>query len=264
MPILPPFVGNLEHDLRRLANPPESPVWAPQLESPFPASQLSEERRFLKRLLESPSTRLTDQFRAALEEWVQAAQEIEDQAVKVEADGSYILAKPEWFTATVANPVMRQVWLKPILKAATSLVTPSVCVSTPAVLTTPPADAKGTGQEKSGAGSDKTREELLAELKPADQKAYYAYAYAEMNLGRTTDPQAHQWLTDNGLPEERDSPELARELAGYKLPTLATWSKQVRNARKVLGEQKRSQRAGRVTGRSIIQGRELDHQGTDA
>jgi hypothetical protein len=81
-----------------------------------------------------------------------------------------------------------------------------------------------------------------------------------MKLGATTDRQAHQWLSDNGLPDERDSPELARELASYKLPTLATWSKQLRNARRALNEQKHTRRAGRATGSSVVKGDELEHQ----
>ncbi len=106
------------------------------------------------------------------------------------------------------------------------------------------------GQEQSPPSP--TRESLLGNLEPADRKAYYTYAYAESNLETTTDRQAYQWLSDNGLPDERDSPELAMELTGYTLPSFPTWSKQVRNARRVLGEQKNTPRAGRSAGGGSI------------
>jgi hypothetical protein len=103
------------------------------------------------------------------------------------------------------------------------------------------------------------REAVLRELEPADQKAYYTYAYAEMNLGTATGRQAYGWLTANGLPDE-DSPKLAKVLTGYKLPSFATWSRQVRTARKALGEQKHTQRAGRSLGGSVVPASDLDSQ----
>ncbi len=107
--------------------------------------------------------------------------------------------------------------------------------------------------------SGDAREAVLQQLEPADQKAYCTYAYAETNLGTTTDRQAYQYLSDNGLPDEKDSPELARVLANYTLPTFATWSKQLRNARRTLGEQKHTRRAGRSTGgASIVPASDLD------
>ena len=121
----------------------------------------------------------------------------------------------------------------------------------------------GKGEGDGGTGSDKTREELLAELQSSDLKAYYTYAWAERKLGTTTDRQAHQWLMDNVLPDERDSPELATKLAGYKLPPFDNWSRYLRSAGKALGEQKHSGRAGRATGGSVVQGEEIDHQGSD-
>jgi len=103
------------------------------------------------------------------------------------------------------------------------------------------------------------REGILRTLEPADRKAYYTYAYAETKLGATTDRQAYQWLKDNGLPDERESLELAKLLAGYTLPTFATWTRKLRNARRVLEEQKHTSRAGRAAGSgSIVGSRELD------
>jgi hypothetical protein len=109
--------------------------------------------------------------------------------------------------------------------------------------------------------SGAAREAVLRQLEPADLKAYYAYAFAEMKLGATTDQQAYQWLSDNGLPDEKDSPELAKTLVGYTLPTFATWSKQLRNARRALGEQKHGRRAGRTPGgASVVHASDLDSQ----
>ncbi len=135
---------------------------------------------------------------------------------------------------------------------------------------TPPAD-KEKKAEGNGGGDSKqknppsppdpaaARQAALEELRPADLKAYYSYGYAESKLGATTDRQAYQWLKENGLPDERELPELTESLADYKLPSLATWSKQIRNARAMLGEQKHTRRAGRAAGsRSIVASRELD------
>jgi len=107
--------------------------------------------------------------------------------------------------------------------------------------------------------SGDVQETLLQRMEPADRKAYYTYAYAESKLGDTTDRQAYQWLSDNGLPDESDSIELAKALADYVLPTFATWSKQLRNARKTLGKQKHTRRAGRHSGSaSVVPVSELD------
>jgi hypothetical protein len=131
-----------------------------------------------------------------------------------------------------------------------------------------PNKSEGTGRavaapEQPAIASDDARKAALLALEPADQRAYYTYAYAEMKLGTTTDRQAHQWLSDNGLPDEKDSPELAKALGNYKLPTLATWSKQLRNARLALREQKHTRRAGRSPGGSVVPASDLDSQ-TDA
>jgi hypothetical protein len=123
-----------------------------------------------------------------------------------------------------------------------------------------PATAQQGEDEKGGAGSTVDREAILRSLEPAELKAYYAYAYAEMNLGDTTVRQAYDWLSDNGLPDEKDSPELAEELAGYKLPSFDTWSRQLRSATKALGEQRYTRRAGRSSGGSVIPGSALDSQ----
>jgi hypothetical protein len=128
-----------------------------------------------------------------------------------------------------------------------------------------PEESEGNGgagstPEQWATASGATREATRLKLEPADQKAYYTYSYAESKLGTTTDQQAHKWLSDNGLPDEKDSPELAKALAGYRLPSFPTWSKQVRNARRALGEQKHTRRTGRSPGGSVLPASELDSQ----
>ena len=118
----------------------------------------------------------------------------------------------------------------------------------------------GSAPVQPAVSSDPTWEALLGTMEPADQKAYYTYAYAESKLETTTDCQAYEWLKDNGLPDETDSPELAKALAGYKPPSFATWSKQLRNARRVLGQQKHTRRAVRSSGGTIVPAAEVDSQ----
>jgi len=131
-----------------------------------------------------------------------------------------------------------------------------------ATLITAKQTLDGSGRSDSGGGEIQSDDagvpnklERLATIRAADKKAYFTYAYAETNLGHVTDKRAYEWLKDNGLPDEVQSPELANELAGYELPAFPTWAKQVRNARKVLGEQKYEKRADKKPGRSIVSGR---------
>jgi hypothetical protein len=74
----------------------------------------------------------------------------------------------------------------------------------------------------------------------ADKKAYFTYSYVEFKIVKPTDRDAYDWLKENGLPDEREASDLAKELTGYTLPAFDTWSRQLRNARKALGEQKHS------------------------
>jgi len=77
---------------------------------------------------------------------------------------------------------------------------------------------------------------------------------------RVTDKDAYGWLEQNGFPDEKDSPQLAAEFAGYRLPAFDTWSRQVRNARNVLNGQKHRSRTAREAGRSIARGRDIERQ----
>jgi len=129
--------------------------------------------------------------------------------VKVEADGSSILANPEWFTATVANPVMRQVWLKPILKAATSLVTPSVCVSTPAGSATPPAGNTGEGEGTGGAADRERTAETQGRGNPADDSSFRPASETATRFDFSSLKRLRAFLTQH--PEVRTSRPISLE-----------------------------------------------------
>jgi hypothetical protein len=136
---------------------------------------------------------------------------------------------------------------------------------------TPPPPAKTeTSEGKGGAGPtpeqpatdpNAKRKEVLAGLQPADRKAYLAYQYAEtMAEKRLQDREAYDWLHENGIDAGKGD---VGELADYKLPVFDTWAKQLRNARKPLGEQKYTRRGGRNTGRSIVSEREIEYRGPE-
>jgi len=102
------------------------------------------------------------------------------------------------------------------------------------------------------------RYEKLKALRAAQRKAYYSFLYAESKAEkRLEDREAHDLLQEEGIaPDEEES----GELVDYELPAFDTWSRQVRSARKALGEQKYTPRRGRSTSRSIVKGGEIDHQ----
>ncbi len=105
------------------------------------------------------------------------------------------------------------------------------------------------------------RKEVMDGLEPADRKAYLAFQYAEkMAEKQLQDHEAYDWLKENGI--ETDKSDVG-ELADYDLRTFETWAKQLRNARKPLGEQKYTRRAGRGKGRSIVTGQEIECPGRD-
>ena len=53
-------------------------------------------------------------------------------------------------------------------------------------------------------------------------------------------------------------PAIGGELTDYHLPGFSTWSRQLREARKVLGESKYTRRAGRPTGKSIVRREDIE------
>jgi hypothetical protein len=100
--------------------------------------------------------------------------------------------------------------------------------------------------------------DILAHLEPAARKAYFAFVYAESKAGKQVgDREAYNLLNEEGIPDDAGS---RGELADYRLPAFETWVRQLRTARRALGEQKYNRRAGRPTGKSIVKGHEIEHQ----
>jgi hypothetical protein len=116
----------------------------------------------------------------------------------------------------------------------------------------------GSAPEHLAPDPNAKRKEVLEGLQPADRKAYFAYQYAEtMAEKRLQDREAYDWLNENGIDASKGD---VGELAEYKLPAFDTWAKQLRNARRPLGEQKYTPRGGRAAGRSIVAEKEVEYQ----
>jgi hypothetical protein len=122
--------------------------------------------------------------------------------------------------------------------------------------TIPPVVNNGSYNQATGSTDPNVeREQVLVGLQPADRKAFLAYHYAErMTEKRLQDREAYDWLKENEIDAGKGD---VGELADYRLPAFDTWGKQLRNARKPLGEQKYTRRSGRHTSRSIVSGREI-------
>jgi hypothetical protein len=125
------------------------------------------------------------------------------------------------------------------------------------------AEDEGNGGTRTASGKEQSpiatgRESVLRQLQPADRKAYLSFQYVESKAGkRLEDREAYNLLKEEGIPTDKGD---LGELADYELPIFATWSKQVRNARKPLDEQKYTCRGGRDAGRSIVLGRKIEYQ----
>jgi len=84
---------------------------------------------------------------------------------------------------------------------------------------------------------------------PGARKAYLSYILATQEKEKDlTDQQAHEFL------KEYDFKQLGREedLYDYELPKVDSWSRQLRTARKALGEEKQEHRYRRPHGRSVV------------
>jgi hypothetical protein len=104
--------------------------------------------------------------------------------------------------------------------------------------------------EQSEIISGTDRETILLQLQPADRKAYLSFQYAESKAGkRLQDQEAYELLNEESIPTDQGD---LGELTDYELPTKETWTRQVRNARYALGEQKYTPRAGRSIGGSVV------------
>lgn len=99
--------------------------------------------------------------------------------------------------------------------------------------------------------------EKLASVQAAERKAYHAFSTAELRAERRLeDREAYDLLEENGLPGNMND---CLELTDYTLPQFETWARQLRAARKALGEQKYTRRTGRPLSGSIAKAKELDH-----
>ncbi len=122
---------------------------------------------------------------------------------------------------------------------------------------THPATADGgAGHDDESAAAKKA---ILKQMESAVRKAYWSYQYAVTKVEKKEleDREAYQLLEDEGIPADKGD---LGELKGYELPLFDTWSRQLRNARKALGEQKYTARSGRDTGRSIVSGDRIEYQ----
>lgn len=90
-------------------------------------------------------------------------------------------------------------------------------------------------------------EQLLSKYKPCEQKAYLSWKVAEgRNPPDLKDKAAYEWL------READDEHFSAELAGYRLPSMDSWIRYVREVRKGLGESKHRSRKDRPHGPSIV------------
>jgi hypothetical protein len=105
------------------------------------------------------------------------------------------------------------------------------------------------------------REELVQTMEASVRLAYLAYAYAESKEGKPLeDREAYNLLKEEGIPEGAGD---RGELAEYKLPAFDTWARYLREARKILNEQKYTRRSGRSTGKSIVNPDQIEQSGTE-
>jgi hypothetical protein len=128
-----------------------------------------------------------------------------------------------------------------------------------AVTTPEPADLLKSDEHGDSDATPETvtqpsRDVLLRRMEPAARLAYLAYCYAEAKVERRLeDREAFDWLKENGFDED------AGELVEYQLPrALDTWTRQLRSARNLLGEQKYTRRRGRSYGSSVVRQDEID------
>jgi hypothetical protein len=106
---------------------------------------------------------------------------------------------------------------------------------------------------RQGGESDEARNEKVTSLKPSVKNAYFAYEYAKLeNDNRELeDREAYDWLKKGGLTD-------CDELQGYQLPHFETFARQLREARKALGENKHTRRYKRSHGRSVVLRRDIE------
>jgi hypothetical protein len=103
------------------------------------------------------------------------------------------------------------------------------------------------GRKEKGGSANLPREEALKQLRDAERKAYASLKAAEVVAEKVfnRDDDAYDYLKAEGIPDDAG-------LDDYSLPSLDTWKRQLRGARKALDEQKYNRRAGRTHGKSIV------------
>lgn len=113
------------------------------------------------------------------------------------------------------------------------------------------------------AATKETRENAaFASMGEAVKCAYWSFTFAcqENNHKPMSDRDAYdwyeQWSKTKAAREARGIPELD----GYKLPRFDTWTRQLRDARKAVGEQKNTPRADRPTGKSVVSQHQVEPQ----
>jgi hypothetical protein len=194
----------------------------------------------------------------------------EDTGEPVElADCGFPLALPRPFLLSInAIELCRLHTVQPVFPPPDTDDTPDeiriVEEKTLAAVQTQPTDQPKQGDEKGQADPTPEqpeddfpvdREAVLRDLTPAVRRAYFAFQYAESKAGkRLQDHEAYKLLQDEGVPADKGD---VGELTDYELPTFDTWSRQLREARRPLREQKYSPRGGRSRGRSVVKRDEI-------
>jgi hypothetical protein len=111
-----------------------------------------------------------------------------------------------------------------------------------------PAAAQGKRTEQSLSEAEEAQ--ILRSLEPAARNAYLVFRLAQSPADKPLkDDEAYELLKETDLPKAANS---IAELTDYKLPSFETWTRQLRTARKALGEQKYTRRHGRQAGKSAI------------
>jgi hypothetical protein len=128
---------------------------------------------------------------------------------------------------------------------------------TPADRTEEPTLAKPT-EERTVAD----RALAMKSLEPAVRRAWLSYEFAESKVGkRLEDREAYGLLKEEGIDGDKDN---LGELTDYQLPAFDSWCRQLREARRVLGEQKYKRRGRPPISRSIVRADQVEHQKGEA
>jgi hypothetical protein len=102
---------------------------------------------------------------------------------------------------------------------------------------------------------------LIRQMEPAVRLAWLSYCYAEVKAAkRLEDREAYNLVNEEGIPEGAGD---RGELSDYELPSFDTWSRYLRDARRLLGESKYTRRHGRPYGKSVVRQDENERPASD-